>query len=59
MLVYSPGSPLNSLYFFHDLFVLGIYQVSVQKFIVVMIPIMKLTGRSFMLHCHFNNKIKP
>ena len=33
----SSRSPLNFLYFFHDLFVLGIYQVFVQKLIAVMV----------------------
>ena len=58
-LLSSPWSPLNPLHFFHDLFILGIYQVFVQKLIAVMIPIIKLTGTPFMSRTHFYNTIKP
>ena len=57
-LLMSPRSSLNFLYLFHDLFMFDIYQVFVQKLIVVMIHIMKLTGTLFMSRCHFYNTIK-
>ena len=57
-LLILPTSHLKSLYFFHDLFTLNIYQVFVQKLIASMIHIMKITDTLFMSHCLFYNAIK-